>query len=135
MKFYRSQIAGAPNRALEWGRGNIRDLIGPTVGASNLDVHVNTIDVGSGRGEIHYHARSENVYIVLEGVLEVCVEGGERHLLQEGEIGFIPSGVVHTAGNGGQDKPVKIIEIYAPAGDDFFELEAWPEGIEPPDAQ
>ncbi len=132
MKFYRSQIAGPSNRPLELGRGNIRDLVGPAIGASNLDVHINTIDVGSGRGEIHYHARSENVYIVLEGVLEVCVEGGGRHLLREGEIGFIPAGVVHTAGNGGKDKTVKIIEIYAPAGDDFFEVEAWPEGIEPP---
>ena len=132
MKFYRSQIGGVPNRDLELGRGKIRDLIGPAIGASNVDVHVNTIDAGTGRGEIHYHARSENVYLVLEGLLEVCVEGGERHLLQEGEIGFIPAGVVHTAGNGGDDKPVKILEIYAPAGDDFYEVEDWPDGNEPP---
>ncbi len=133
MKFHKSTLEGAPTRGLELGRGTIRDLVGPAIGAVNVDVHVNAIDVGAGRGEIHYHARAENVYIVLDGLLEVCIEGGERHVLSPGETGFIPAGVVHTAANAGTEKPVRIIEIYAPAGPDFHEVDGWPGGVEPPE--
>jgi len=115
------------------GRGTVHRLVDPDVGSSNVDVHVNRIEPGAGRGEIHYHARAENVYLVLEGQLEVCIEGGHRHVLDVGEAGFIPPGVVHTATNARNDIPCVIVEVYAPAGRDFHEVGAWPGGIEPPD--
>lgn len=87
-------------------------------GAKNVDVHINVIKVGSGPGLYHYHARTENVYLVLAGTVEVIVDG-ERHLLREGDVAFIAPGVPHSAGNGG-DAEAEVIEIYAPPrGDDF----------------
>ena len=51
MKFYRSQIPGPQIVLWSWDEGH-EDLVGPAIGASNLDVHINTIDVGSGRGRV-----------------------------------------------------------------------------------
>ena len=65
----------------------------------------------------HYHQRAENVDIVLEGVVQVVIDG-KTHRLQAGEGAFIPPGVPHAAGNGGA-VPARFIEIYAPAGKDY----------------
>ena len=134
MKFHKVKILDAPTRMLAMERGTVFRCVDPDVGSSNVDVHVNVIKPGASRGEIHYHARAENVYIVLDGQLEVCIEGGNRHVLEVGEVGFIPPGIVHTATNARADVPCKIVEVYAPAGRDFHEVEDWPEGIQPPDA-
>ena len=125
-KFHRIKITDAPTVPLALGRGIKRKLVDPETGAANMDVHVNELNVDSGSGEIHYHAKAENVYVVLEGMLEVVIEG-ERHLLGPGEVGFIPPGVVHTAGNAGTHGVCRIIEIYAPAGQDFHEVAEWPD--------
>ena len=132
-KFHHLKIDEAPTRSLPMGRGIVHRLVDPEVGSSNVDVHVNDIEPGASRGEIHYHAKAENVYLVLEGQLEVCIEGGSRYVLDVGEAGFIPPGVVHTATNARSDVRCRIVEIYAPAGRDFHEVEDWPDGIEPPD--
>lgn len=132
-KFHRVRIDDAPTRPLAMGRGTVYRLVDPEVGSRNVDVHVNVIEPGASRGEIHFHEKAENVYIVLDGALEVCIEGGERHVLEAGEAGFIPPGVVHTATNARADAPCRIVEVYAPAGRDFHEVEGWPGGIAPPD--
>jgi quercetin dioxygenase-like cupin family protein len=132
-RFHRVRIEDAPTRPLPMGRGTVYRLVDPDVGSRNVDVHVNVIAPGAGRGEIHFHEKAENVYIVLDGALEVCLEGGERHVLEAGEAGFIPPGVVHTATNARTDAPCRIVEVYAPAGRDFHEVEGWPGGVEPPD--
>lgn len=132
-KFHKVKIDDAPVRPLAMGRGIVHWLVDPDVGSANVDVHVNDIEPGAGRGEIHYHAKAENVYFVLEGQLEVCIEGGDRYVLDVGETGFIPPGVVHTATNARSDRSCRILEIYAPAGKDFHDVGAWPDGIEPPD--
>jgi mannose-6-phosphate isomerase-like protein (cupin superfamily) len=75
------------------------------------------INVDSGPGPYHYHERAENIYIVLEGLVEVMIEG-TRHVLRKDDVAFIPPGLRHYAGNAG-DTPAKVIEIYAPAGTDF----------------
>lgn len=128
-EFFRTTIAGAPTGPLALGRGLKRMLVNPDIGARNMDVHINELKFDSGPGEIHYHAKAENVYIVLEGTLEVVIEG-ERHLLGPNEVGFIPPGVVHTAGNAGDagiGGVCRIVEIYAPAGKDFVEVADWPD--------
>tara|TARA_B100001123_G_C14760801_1_gene808667 strand:- start:49 stop:468 length:420 start_codon:yes stop_codon:yes gene_type:complete len=132
IKFHKVKILDAPTRKLPHGRGTVFGCVDPHIGSSNVDVHVNVIKAGASRGEIHYHEKAENVYIVMDGQLEVCIEGGERHVLDIGEIGFIPPKVVHTATNARKDIPCKIIEIYAPAGKDFHEVDGWPNGAEPP---
>ena len=133
-KFHRVRIDDAPTVPLPMGRGTVFRLVDPEIGAANADIHVNVIEPGAGRGEIHFHRMAENTYIVLEGQLEVCLEGGHRYVLEAGEAGFIPPGLVHTATNARTDIRCKIIEIYAPAGPDFHEVDGWPGGIVPPDA-
>jgi len=80
-------------------------------------VHINLINVDSGPGPTHYHAKAENIYVVLEGNVEAIVEG-KKYYLGPGEVAFIPPGVRHQAGNCG-DKIARVLEIYAPAGEDF----------------
>ena len=132
LKFHKVKIENAPTRSLPMARGTVFGCVDPRVGSNNVDVHVNVIKPGARRGEIHYHAQAENVYIVMDGQLEVCIEGGQRHVLDVGEIGFIPPGVVHTATNARSDISCRIVEIYAPAGKDFQEVDDWPNHIQPP---
>src|SRR3954470_19670814 len=110
-------LADASTRPVAWDRGCQVPLFGEQNGARNVDVHINVIKVGSGTGPYHYHERAENVYIVLEGIVEAVVEG-KRYFLQKDDVAFIPPGLRHYAGNPGQE-PAKVIEIYAPAGQDF----------------
>jgi mannose-6-phosphate isomerase-like protein (cupin superfamily) len=117
-------ISDAPKRSLKFERGTATRLVDQTTGASNVDVHINHINVDSGPGEMHYHRYAENVYVVLEGMMEVVVEG-ERHLLGPNQVGFIPPGLVHTAGNAGTHGVCKVIEVYAPAGQDFHAVDKW----------
>ena len=131
LKFHKVKIENAPTRSLPMARGTVFGCVDPRVGSNNVDVHVNVIKPGASRGEIHYHAQAENVYIVMDGQLEVCIEGGQRHVLDVGEIGFIPPGVVHTATNARSDISCRIVEIYAPAGKDFHEVDDWPNHIQP----
>lgn len=86
-----------------------------------MDVHLNVINVDSGIGPYHYHERAENVYVVLEGVAEAVVDG-QRYLLRQGDVAFVPPRVPHAAGSDGSG-PVKVLEIYAPAGQDFHIIE------------
>jgi mannose-6-phosphate isomerase-like protein (cupin superfamily) len=122
--FYRTKVGEAPLRKLDNERGISHMLVNQTTGAANLDVHINELKVDSGPGERHFHAKAENVYIVLEGCLEVVVEG-ERHLLLKDDVGWIPAGIVHTAGNAGTHGVCRMIEIYAPAGKDFNVVDSW----------
>lgn len=117
------RIEDAPIGQLKYDRGFTRRLVNQNTGARLVDVHINHINDDSGPGELHYHAHTENVYVVLEGTLEVVVEG-ERHLLEPGWVGFIPPGAHHTAGSVGGKGVTKVIEIYAPAGKDFQVVEA-----------
>jgi mannose-6-phosphate isomerase-like protein (cupin superfamily) len=110
-------LADSGTKPLRWDRGFQRLMFGEHNGARNVDVHINVIKVGSGTGPYHYHERAENVYIVLEGIVEAVVEG-KRYFLQKDDVAFIPPGLRHYAGNPGQE-PAKVIEIYAPAGQDF----------------
>jgi mannose-6-phosphate isomerase-like protein (cupin superfamily) len=82
-----------------------------------MDLHINQIEVEAGSGPLHYHKEAENAYIVLEGTLEITVEG-ESRLVGPNSVAWIPPGLHHSVGNAG-DTPARLIEIYAPAGPDF----------------
>jgi len=100
-------------------RGTTTLLFGPHNGARNVDIHINVIALDAGCGPCHYHERSENVYIVLEGSLEVWIEG-VRYILGRDDVAFIPAGLRHCAGTAADSsKPARVIEIYAPPGPDF----------------
>lgn len=126
-KFFLTSIDKAPTRPLALGRGTSIRMVNSTTGARNADVHINLINLDSGPGEVHFHRYSENVYVVLEGEVEVVIEG-ERHILKPNDVGWIAPGVIHTAGNAGTKGVARVIEIYAPAPtfDDFFALDDWP---------
>ena len=128
-----TSIGAAPRRPMKLGRGTGIKLVNEETGSPGLDLHLNVINDDSGPGEVHFHRRADNVYIVLEGVLEVVVEG-ERHLLEKDDVGFIPAGLVHTAGSAGGHGPTRVLEIYAPAGYDFHEVESFenPVAVGPP---
>ncbi len=112
-------LADAPSHAMRYDRGTQYQLFGPHNGAANADVHINVLKLDSGRGPYHYHERAENFYIVLDGKVEVLVEG-VRHLLQKDDVAFIPPGLRHSAGTAADSLvPARVIEIYAPAGADF----------------
>jgi len=114
--FFR-KMSEIPKKMMELDRGQQIPLVGPDTGAKTLDVHINLLAPGGTPGKYHYHKRSENVYIVLEGKLEVTVEG-ERFVLGPDDIGYVPAGLKHSASNVG-DTIVKMIEIYSPPGPDF----------------
>lgn len=124
-----TNIHKAPTRNMKLGRGTGIELINPEMGCQKVDVHINIINDDSGPGEVHFHENADNVYIVLEGVLEVVVEG-ERHLLRNDDVGYIPAGVVHTAGSAGGHGPTRVIEIYAPGGYDFHEVKSFEKPVE-----
>lgn len=111
------------------GRGTSIELINEEIGSARVDVHLNMINDDSGPGEIHFHEHADNVYIVLEGVLEVVVEG-ERYLLKKDDVGFIPAGLVHTAGSAAGYGTTRLLEIYAPAGFDFHIVESFEDLVE-----
>ena len=124
-----TNINSAPMRPMKLGRGTGIKLVNEEVGSHKVDVHLNVINDDSGPGEIHFHQYADNVYVVLEGVLEVVVEG-ERHLLEKDDIGFIPAGIVHTAGSAGGYGTTRVLEIYAPAGYDFHEVKRFETRVE-----
>ncbi len=124
-----TNINEAPTRQMKLGRGTGIKLINEETGSPKVDVHLNTINDDSGPGEIHFHQHADNVYVVLDGVLEVVVEG-ERHLLTKDDVGFIPAGMVHSAGSAGGHGPTRVLEIYAPAGFDFHVVESFENPVE-----
>lgn len=106
---------------MRYDRGTVRRLVGPQVGASRVDLHINSIKAGSPPGPYHIHTNAENVYYVLSG--EASIRSGEQtHLIRAGQVAFIPPHVPHAVSNEGRAELV-IIEIYAPAGADFEEVE------------
>ena len=124
-----TSIDRAPTRQMKLGRGTGIKLVNEETGSPKVDVHLNLINDNSGQGEVHFHQHADNVYVVLEGVLEVTVEG-ERHLLKANDVGFIPAGTVHSAGSAGGYGTTKVLEIYAPSGYDFHVVESFANPVE-----
>ena len=102
-------------------RGVTQHLVGPRDGANKVDAHINRISQDSGIGPYHYHEKTENVYIVLDGVVEAVVDGKQYYLVTD-DVVFIPPGVPHAAGSAGFG-PATVLEIYAPTGSDFHVID------------
>ncbi len=67
-------------------------------------------------GQVPWHNQEqEELYLVLEGVGEMCL-GSERRLLTAGQAVYIPPRVYHQLTNVG-DTPLRMIYVYAPGGD------------------
>jgi mannose-6-phosphate isomerase-like protein (cupin superfamily) len=107
-----TNLENAPLRALNpESRGTHRLLMQGAEDVSTLDMVRYEIRTRK-QGVYHLHERTDNVMLVLSGTLEMIVDG-ERFILHENDMIFIPRGVAHSSASG-SDEPVRGIEIYAP---------------------
>jgi mannose-6-phosphate isomerase-like protein (cupin superfamily) len=107
--------------SLRYDRGFVTKLVGPEIGASKVDLHFNRIKIGSAPGPYHLHSNAENVYYVFSGVANIR-SGDSQFVVTPGHVVFIPPMVPHGISNEG-DEELVIMEIYAPAGADFVEVD------------
>lgn len=121
-KPYLTKISEAPVRPLQRDRGRSIRLVDPELaGSKHVDVHLNELRVDGKAGPTHYHERSENIYVILEGTIAVEIEG-QRHLLGPNDVAYIPPGLRHAVSNGGKSI-ARVLEIYAPPGPDFHSVD------------
>lgn len=72
-------------------------------------VHVTTIPKGASIGD-HPHNRNEEFYLVIKGKGEMVLDG-EKHILEEGDIGLIKSGRHSFTNIGDKDLVIVVVEI------------------------
>lgn len=82
--------------------------------ADNFSMGMVTLEPNGGQVPWHNHEQEE-VYLVLEGTGEMCVDE-ERKEIHSGQTVYIPSGSFHQLTNIG-DVPLKMVYCYGPAGD------------------
>jgi mannose-6-phosphate isomerase-like protein (cupin superfamily) len=107
------------SRPLRQERGELLEIMTAALGSS-LDIHVNRINANRGPGPSHYHSNAKNFYFVLEGNPVVRV-GQSDHHLAVGDAVLIPPSTVHSETN---LERASLVEIYAPAGADFVQVDA-----------
>ena len=73
---------------------------------------INTVGGGTGGPPVHVHPAAEESYEVLEGLLDVYVDG-EWRTLQAGDKTVVPPGVPHTV-RGHGDAPARIVNGHSP---------------------
>jgi mannose-6-phosphate isomerase-like protein (cupin superfamily) len=107
-----SNLETAPLRSLNpESRGTHRLLMQGAENVSTLDLIRFDIRTRQ-QGVYHLHERTDNVMLVLNGTLEMIVDG-ERYILRENDMIFIPRAVPHSSASGWEGS-VQGIEIYAP---------------------
>ena len=62
---------------------------------------------------LHVHPNADESYDVIEGALDICVDG-EWRTLRAGESATVPAGVAHTLRNATKE-PVRLVNIHRPA--------------------
>ncbi len=123
-----TSISEAEQTVMRLGRGVTKHLVDGRIGAEQVDMHINYLNHDSGMGPYHFHRNAENIYLVLEGAVQLMIDG-VTHQLEKDDVAFIPPGVPHAAGSAG-GKPAVMLEIYAPAGDDFHIVSGRPPKID-----
>ena len=97
-------------------RRTTQNLVG---GTSPLDANhfcMGTATLAPNGGQVPWHNHpQEEVYVILEGTGEMCVDD-ERRTLSAGQAVYIPSEAYHQLTNVG-DEPLQMLYCYAPAGD------------------
>jgi quercetin dioxygenase-like cupin family protein len=97
-------------------RRRTQNLVGGAspIRADNFAMGMVTLEPRGGQVPWHDHEQEE-VYLVLEGRGEICIDG-ERGELSGGEAVFIPSGAFHQLTNVG-DAPLRMVYCYGPPGE------------------
>lgn len=93
------------------GTVNMRIIGQETVGARNVEVVLGIIDPG-GQAEPHFHSDIEQVIYLLEGRIEVEMQG-EKERMEPGDGVYFPPGEKHQVDVLG-DQPARLLVIYAP---------------------
>ncbi len=73
----------------------------------------NWVGAQMGGPPVHVHPTAEESYEIIEGALDVCVDG-EWRTVRAGETAVAPAGVPHTLRNA-TTEPVRIVNIHRPA--------------------
>jgi mannose-6-phosphate isomerase-like protein (cupin superfamily) len=107
-----TNLEAAPLRNLNpESRGTHRLLMQGAEDVSTIDII--RFDIRTQKqGVYHLHEHTDNVMLVLNGTLEMIVDG-QRYVLHENDMIFIPRGVAHSSASGWEGS-VQGIEIYAP---------------------
>lgn len=108
----------APRHELRFGRGFSEALAVPAIGAGKLLVHKVTIRPGTEPGPYHLHRHAENVYLAMEGILEVIADG-RRERLAPGDAIVIPAGIGHATHNPSAEPSVLLAIYDRPIAHDF----------------
>ena len=82
--------------------------------AEALEVEA-TYAAGSAAPPNHFHPAQDEEFEILEGSMQVRIDGGPERTLREGETLDVPRGTPHTMWNGG-DVPARTRWITRPAG-------------------
>ena len=96
------------------------------LGVSSFGINLMLLEPGQ-RGRIHRHEKQEEVYLVLEGVLSLVIDGGEERDLGVGEIVRVAPGVRRQLINRGPGR-VAILALGGAgehAGRDGVAYESW----------
>jgi mannose-6-phosphate isomerase-like protein (cupin superfamily) len=94
----------------------IREWAGPvSMPARNQSLAEATVPV-DGATVAHYHRTTEELYLVVEGVGRLVLDGEEREL-GEGDCALIPPGATHKLFNTGS-RPLRVLCVCAPAYSD-----------------
>lgn len=108
----RTSIESSPKKIMSNDRGTNHILVEASDGLGNVSIQVQEFKVGAAFGGYHYHEHADNIYVVLSGTIHAFVDG-QSHVLEEGDVIFIPAGSPHRTTNGG-DTVARALEIYAP---------------------
>jgi mannose-6-phosphate isomerase-like protein (cupin superfamily) len=97
-------------------RRRTQNLVGGAspIQAKNFSMGFVTLEPRGGQVPWH-NQEQEEVYLILEGIGEMCL-GGEKRVISGGQAVSIPPGVYHQLTNTGST-PMKMIYCYGPAGD------------------
>lgn len=82
--------------------------------ATNFSMGMVTLEPNGGQVPWHNHDQEE-VYLVLEGTGEMCIDS-ERRKIHSGQTVYIPSGSFHQLTNI-SESPLRMVYCYGPAGD------------------
>jgi mannose-6-phosphate isomerase-like protein (cupin superfamily) len=110
-------ITIAENR--QWAPGGhadclCQDIVSGAHGARLIEMHTTTLAPG-GKADLHSHAQSEEVFIILAGELVFFDELGNEYLARPGQAIFVPPNGQHGTINR-SNEDVRLIAIQVPPG-------------------
>jgi DNA-binding transcriptional MerR regulator/quercetin dioxygenase-like cupin family protein len=104
------RVRPAQRKVLEAGRGVRMELL--SWGNTVMEPHLFRIAPSAGSGEFYSHEGEEFLFI-LQGCLEIELDGGEHHLLEEGDSFYFESSSQHRWSNPG-DRETRVLWINTP---------------------